>query len=182
MHGTSPRSCLIAAPSFPLPLAAGFLCACSEAVGLASVAPPTNKDLTVAARAQKHSASRCIGGRTSPTHRIRAIYVWHIGQCSALRQTLNDAILAAPVESISDVERASGARRPVDMWTTQARCPHTHRPSNSRQSQFDDCRTAGLTPACLTTAKCHVRPSVTSSRRQYAIFMRILTAVHIKHG
>src|SRR6516162_2381756 len=35
-------------------------------------------------------------------------------------------------------EIAHDARWPVDMWTTQGRCPHTHRPNNNRnQLQFD---------------------------------------------
>src|SRR6516164_8596097 len=36
-------------------------------------------------------------------------------------------------------EIAHDARWPVDMWTTQGRCPHTHRPNNNRnQLQFDE--------------------------------------------
>src|SRR6516162_9292146 len=36
-------------------------------------------------------------------------------------------------------EIARDARWPVDMWTTQGRCPHTHRPNNNRnQLQFDE--------------------------------------------
>jgi hypothetical protein len=58
MHGTATRSCLIASPGFPLPVAAPFLRAGSDAVDLASIAPPTDKNLGAAARAQEHPA-RC---------------------------------------------------------------------------------------------------------------------------
>jgi hypothetical protein len=29
-----------------------------------------------------------------------------------------------------------GARTPVDMWTTQERCPHTHRRNNQQQASI----------------------------------------------
>jgi hypothetical protein len=32
-----------------------------------------------------------------------------------------------------------GARRPVDMWTTQARCPQTHRIKNNKSKRQFDC-------------------------------------------
>jgi hypothetical protein len=49
VHGVTTRSCLIASPSFPLSVAAGFLRADSDAVDLAAVTPPANKNLTTAA-------------------------------------------------------------------------------------------------------------------------------------
>ena len=58
MQGTTTGSGLIASPSFPLPVAAGFLRAGSDAVDLAVVTSPTNKNLTSTARAQKHPARR----------------------------------------------------------------------------------------------------------------------------
>jgi hypothetical protein len=61
MHGATTRSCLIASPSFPLVVAAGFLRAGSDTVDLASVAPPTDKDLRAATSTQKHPAKLFIG-------------------------------------------------------------------------------------------------------------------------
>src|SRR3974390_3734852 len=60
-HGATTRSCLIAPPSFPLVLAAGFLRAGSEAVDLAAIALPTDKNLRAAATTQKQSARHFIG-------------------------------------------------------------------------------------------------------------------------
>jgi len=60
VHGAPSQSCLIATPSFPLPLVTGFFRAHSGAVDLASIASPTNNNLTAAARTQKHSARRLI--------------------------------------------------------------------------------------------------------------------------
>ena len=61
VHGATMRSCLIAPPSFPLVLAAGILRAGSEAVDLAAIAVPTDKNLRAAATTQKQSARHFIG-------------------------------------------------------------------------------------------------------------------------
>src|ERR1700720_487768 len=61
VHGATTRSCLIAPPSFPLVLAAGILRAGSEAVDLAAIAIPTDKNLRAAATTQKQSARHFIG-------------------------------------------------------------------------------------------------------------------------
>ena len=61
VHGATTRSCLIAPPSFPLVLAAGILRAGSEAVDLAAIAVPTDKNLRAAATTQKQSARHFIG-------------------------------------------------------------------------------------------------------------------------
>jgi hypothetical protein len=58
MQGTPTGSRLIAPPSFPLLLAAGFLRTGSDAVDLAAVTSPTNKNLTSTTCAQKHPARR----------------------------------------------------------------------------------------------------------------------------
>ena len=60
VHGATTWSCLIAPPSFPLVLAAGFLRAGSEAVDLATIALPTDKNLRAAATTQKQSARHFI--------------------------------------------------------------------------------------------------------------------------
>ena len=65
VHGATARGCLIASASFPLPVAAGFLGTGSHAVNLASVAPPTDKNLTIATSAEKNPAryfiNTCVG-------------------------------------------------------------------------------------------------------------------------
>jgi hypothetical protein len=43
--------------------------------------------------------------------------------------------------------RAQRAGGPVDMWTTQGRCPHPHRPQQQQSVQFDCFGRARLTPA-----------------------------------
>jgi hypothetical protein len=54
------------------------------------------------------------------------------------------------------------SRRPVDMWTTQGRCPHTHRSSSNSQLQFDDLTKAVFTRSSHIRA-IHVRSAVTSA-------------------
>jgi hypothetical protein len=54
MQGATARARLIASASFSLMVAAGFLCAGSNAVDLAAVASSTDKNLRVAATTQKH--------------------------------------------------------------------------------------------------------------------------------
>jgi hypothetical protein len=63
MHGAATRGGLIASPSFPLPVTAPFLRAGSGAADLAPIAPPTNKNLGAAARAQEHPARHFIEAR-----------------------------------------------------------------------------------------------------------------------
>ena len=60
VHGATTWSCLIASPSFPLFVAASFLRAGSDAVDLASITPPTDKDLRAAATTQKEPARHFI--------------------------------------------------------------------------------------------------------------------------
>ena len=61
VHGATTRSCLIAPPSFPLVLAADILRAGSEAVDLAAIALPADKNLRAAATTHKQSARHFIG-------------------------------------------------------------------------------------------------------------------------
>jgi hypothetical protein len=61
VHGATAWSCLIAPPSFPLLVAAGFLRAGSDAIVLAAIALPTDKNLRAAATAQKRPARQFIG-------------------------------------------------------------------------------------------------------------------------
>src|SRR5450631_1243900 len=61
VHGATTWSCLIAPPSFPLLVAAGFLCAGSDAIDLAAIALPTDKNPRAAATTQKRPARHFIG-------------------------------------------------------------------------------------------------------------------------
>ncbi len=87
VHGATTRSCLIASPSFPLSVAAGFLRAGSDAVDLASITLPTDKNLRVAASAQKHPARSFIDtcGSAGPTCRRPALRLCQVRQYSVLR-------------------------------------------------------------------------------------------------
>ena len=70
------------------------------------------------------------------------------------------------------------ARKPVDMWTTQARCPQTHRIKNNKSKrQFDCFGSAAVTPRYVTSPT--VSPdSRDTSTLHCAIFTRIQTAIH----
>jgi hypothetical protein len=61
VHGATTWSCLIAPPSFPLVVAAGFLRAGSDAIDLAAIALPTDKNLRAAATTKKRPARHFIG-------------------------------------------------------------------------------------------------------------------------
>jgi hypothetical protein len=61
VHGATTWSCLIAPPSFPLLVAARFLRAGSDAIVLATIALPTDKNLRAAATTQKRPARHFIG-------------------------------------------------------------------------------------------------------------------------
>jgi hypothetical protein len=87
VHGATTWGCLIAPPSFPLLVAAGFLRAGSDAIVLAAIALPTDKNLRAAASTQKHSARNFIDtcGSASPALRITALCIYQFWQYSALR-------------------------------------------------------------------------------------------------
>ena len=61
VHGATTWSCLMAPPSFLLIVAAGFLRAGSDAIDLAAIALPTDKNLGAAATTQKRPARHFIG-------------------------------------------------------------------------------------------------------------------------
>jgi hypothetical protein len=61
VHGATTWSCLIAPPSFPLLVPAGFLRAGSDAIVLAAIALPTDKNLGATATTQKRPARHFIG-------------------------------------------------------------------------------------------------------------------------
>jgi len=60
VHGAAARRCLISPARAPLLLATGFFGTGSHAVNLASVASPTDKDLTTATDAKENSARNFI--------------------------------------------------------------------------------------------------------------------------
>jgi hypothetical protein len=130
VHSAPPWSCLIAAASFPLPLAVGLLRARSDAVDLAPVTPPTDKHLPATAGAQEHPAGNFIETFDSAytTRRIRELKLWLLQQFPALRACLFDADLGCGLMGPQGLHRG-GATEGVDMWTTQGRCPHTHTPT-----------------------------------------------------
>ena len=87
VHGATARSCLIASPRLPLPVAAGVSSAGSDAVDLASIAPPADKNLTAAASTQKHPARSFTAtyGSAGPMRGVPAFFVCLFQQYSALR-------------------------------------------------------------------------------------------------
>ena len=91
VHGATTWSCLIAPPSFPLVVAAGFLRAGSDAVDMTSITLATDKNLRAATRTQKHSARNFIDtcSSASPALRITALCVYQFWQYSTLRPTGN---------------------------------------------------------------------------------------------
>jgi len=74
-------------------------------------------------------------------------------------------------------DRARGAGRPVDMWTTQGRCPHTHRRSKRRQHQVDCFERGTLTPP-VTRSRLPAEQVRSASPAQ----MRHLCAVQGSHS
>src|SRR5215831_8117734 len=67
-----------------------------------------------------------------------------------------------------------GARTPVDMWTTQERCPHTHSATINNKHQLDCFRRPGLRPSASSPGDLGNDASPGSS----AILARIWTAIH----
>ena len=82
VHGATTESCLIASPSFPLPIVAGLLRAGVDAIDLASIAPPADKNLRAAATTQEHPARNVIStcGSANSTYRIPALCVGQLWQ------------------------------------------------------------------------------------------------------
>ena len=91
VHCATARGCLIASASFPLPVAAGFLGTGSHAVNLASVAPPTDKNLTMETSTEKNPAryfiNTCVGA--CQTLAILVLCVGKFQQYWALRELVS---------------------------------------------------------------------------------------------
>src|ERR1700684_1989677 len=72
--------------------------------------------------------------------------------------------------------RARDARRPVDMWTTQGRCPQTHRPNNNHnQLQFDEFERRRTDRKVLSQHGYR-----DGQQTHYTSFTRILTTIHTR--
>jgi hypothetical protein len=148
---------LIALPRRSLRLLSRFLCAGPGAVNLATVAVTADHYWKAAACAHKQPSRRGLRTVRCPTWtRAATSGIMPRHACSARcrgtasRRDLPVAIGAVPSQSeqqvVSPLQCARqaafpspNARRPVDMWTTQGRCPHIHRPnSSSIHIQFDE--------------------------------------------
>ena len=147
---------LKALPRRPLGLLSRFLCTGPGAVNLATVAVTADHDRKAAACAHKEPSRRGLRTVRCPTWtRAATSGIMPRHACSARcrgtasRRDLPVAIGAVPSQSRkqSFLPRVRAprripipnARRPVDMWTTQGRCPHIHRPnSRSIHLQFDE--------------------------------------------
>jgi hypothetical protein len=173
-----------------------LLCTAARTVDLAAVAAAADQHLSLAARAHKQPRclrlgqcrtwTRAATGGILPRHACparcgarRRYETWPLrsAPCLPIRQ-----VVTAPSVRSNPTPRASarphGAHQPVDMWTTQERCPHTHRPRNRSQLQFDHFTTAGFAVLPATSQKLPLRSSATASPRRCAIFARIRAAVH----
>ena len=97
VHDASTGSCLITSASFPLLVAAGFLGAGSDAVGLPAIAPPTDNNLQAAASAQKHPARNVIDacGSARPARQIPTLGVAHFrhDECPTRRILLDRSVV-----------------------------------------------------------------------------------------
>ncbi len=147
---------LVAPAGGALSLMPGFPRTAAGTINLTAVAAAADQYLRLAARAQEQP------GR--PFRRLSQAAVWtpsatggimprHAcsAPCGARRRTRAWQFRSAPCLPIgrlssrhcaldtrpSRCEPADGTGRPVDMWTTQGRCPHIHRRSKRRQHQVD---------------------------------------------
>ena len=112
----------------------------------------------------RHACSaRCGARRRSGTWRFRS------APCLPIRQL-------SPRHSALDAPRhAAGRAQPVDMWTTQARCPQTHRIKNNKSKrQFDCFGSAAVKPRYVTVPTAATRqhcaaPSLRGSRQPFTV-------------
>jgi hypothetical protein len=146
---------LIASAGRPLRVLSRLLSTVTRTVDLATVAAAADQHLGPAVHA--HEQPRCrrlrFGQcRTWTRAATSGILPRHTcsARCGARRRYETWPLRSAPCPSIRQVVTAPSVslnprvtglhptaqrQQPVDMWTTQARCPHIHRPSNSRQLQ-----------------------------------------------
>ena len=124
------------------------LCTTLCAVNLAAIAVTADQHLSHAAHAQKQPGSSRRRGqqRTWTRSAMTGILPRHAcpARCGARRRSETWPLRSAPCRPrqsgrfLPCVEQAAQgailrARKPVDLWTTQERCPQTHRPNSSRR-------------------------------------------------
>jgi hypothetical protein len=140
---------LVALTSRPPGVISRHLCTTAGAIDLAAVAAGADQHLSTATRTHeqpgrrfrrrpartwtasamlgimpRHACSaRCGARRRSGTWRFRS------APCLPIRQ-----VVTAPVCVRCTPSCRQGVRTPVDMWTTQERCPHTHSGQNQQQA------------------------------------------------
>jgi hypothetical protein len=145
------------------------LCAGSDAVDLASITPPTDKSLRAAAATQKHPARyfiRARGTKYPSFFRRPALCFRQLRQYSIT--PARDHLLLARIlaDAPPFLQRPASAARaePVDMWTTQERCPHTHRRNDSRSRMQREIG-KGSTPGSVRSRRLrHTHLTSTASR------------------
>ena len=186
---------LVAPASGALGMISGLLRTAVATVDLAAVAMTADEHLSAAANAQKQPAGDPLslgiaGTWTAPA--MGGILPRHAcsARCGARRRSglgglgrrrACPADLAgyhrAIVRSTGAAMLRSCARSSVDMWTTQGRCPHTHKPSKQQPaSTLIVLEWQASDPACHSPAS--VLGSGDASPCGCAIYARILTAIH----
>ena len=91
--------------------------------------------------------------------------------CLSIRQVRHGAIVRSARLPSRNCMRDT--RKPVDMWTTQARCPQTHRIKNNKSKrQFDCFGSAAVKPRYVTVPTAATRqhcaaPSLRGSRQPF---------------
>ena len=166
------------------------LCTSAGAIDLAAVAATADQYLSAATRTQEQAGwrfHRRRPARTWTTSAMLGIMPRHAcsARCGARRRSGTWRFRSAPCLPIRQVvTRASlrpmhtlmpqGAHTPVDMWTTQERCPHTHSATINNKHQLDCFRRPGLRPSASSPGDLGNDASPGSS----AILARIWTAIH----
>lgn len=139
---------LVAPAGRALSGAARRLCTALRAVNLAAIAVAADENLSLAAHAQKQPGRRRRRRqqRTWTRSATTGILPRHAcsARCGARRRSETWPLRSAPCRPrqsgtfLPRAEQAAQAairptRKPVDLWTTQACCPQTHRPNSSRR-------------------------------------------------
>ena len=118
VHGATTGSCLIASPSFPLPIVAGLLRAGVDAIDLASIAPPADKNLRAAAthtgtsckKRHQHMRQRRFDVPNSCALRWSTLAtIQHSERCYVLVETVACPIISAVNSSTLDASLAGRA-------------------------------------------------------------------------
>jgi hypothetical protein len=169
------------------------LCTPAGAIDLAAVAAAADQHLSAATRTHEQPGWRFHRRRPARTWTASAmlgIMPRHAcsARCGARRRSGLGGLGRRRACQSAGCHRASlrpmhavmlrGARTPVDMWTTQERCPHIHRPNNQQQAfNLIVSEGPGSDPAC------HIQPTVSPGSDDApivtrTIFLRFGTAIH----